>query len=256
MSEPSMNAAGPFGEPQGDASVLLRARGIRKSFPVGDRQLEVLHGVDLELREGEPLGLMGSSGAGKTTLLNILALLDAPSEGQVWIDGRDGWSLGSRARARLRNERIGFVFQFYHLLPELSALENATLPAMISHSPLGYRRRRRQYEEKARSMLVDFGMEARIHHRPGQLSGGEQQRVAIARALLLDPPLLIADEPTGNLDRATGEKVLELLFREQRRRSLSMLLVTHDPRLAKRCRRVVYMGDGQIEGDSTMPIPD
>ena len=246
MSEPKHGDSAP---------VLLRATGIRKSFPVGERQLEVLHGLDLELGAGELMSLMGSSGAGKTTLLNILALLDAPTEGRVEIDGKDGWSLSPIDRARLRNQRIGFVFQFYHLLPELNALENVLLPAMIAHSSLAYRGLRKEYEAKAKEMLVGFGMEARMAHRPGQLSGGEQQRIALARALLLDPPLLIADEPTGNLDRGTGEKVLELLFREQSERNVAMLLVTHDEGLAKRCGRVVYLGDGQIEGDSRTPMP-
>ncbi|MFT5152945.1 MAG: lipoprotein-releasing system ATP-binding protein [Planctomycetota bacterium] len=234
---------------------LLRASGIRKSFSVGDRQLEVLHGLDLELASGELLCLMGSSGAGKTTLLNILALLDAPTEGQVSIAGQDGWSLSSVERSKLRNKSIGFVFQFYHLLPELNALENVLLPAMIAHSSFAYRRKRKEYESRARGMLVEFGLESRISHKPGQLSGGEQQRIAIARALLMDPPLIIADEPTGNLDRGTGDKVLELLFHEQKQRNVAMLLVTHDQSLARRCERVVYLGDGQIEGDSTLPIP-
>ena len=234
---------------------LLVARGVRKSFSVGDRKLEVLHGVDLELRRGEQLCLMGASGAGKTTLLNILGLLDAPTEGEVFVEGRPGWKMGRNARSKLRNQRIGFVFQFYHLLPELSAVENVLLPAMIGNSGFQFRRQRKEYTDRALAMLEDFGMSKRLTHRPGQLSGGEQQRVAIARALLLDPPILIADEPTGNLDSATGEKVLELLFREQERRQLALLLVTHDDRLAQRCERVVYMEDGLVQGDSRTPVP-
>ena len=234
---------------------LLSARGVRKSFRVGDRELEVLHGVDLELHRGEQLCLMGTSGAGKTTLLNILGLLDAPTEGEVFVEKEAGWKLSRTARSRLRNQRIGFVFQFYHLLPELSAVENVLLPAMIAHSSFQFRRRKQEYTDRALEMLVDFGMEKRLTHRPGQLSGGEQQRVAIARALLLDPPILIADEPTGNLDTATGERVLELLFSEQERRQLALLLVTHDDRLAQRCERVVYMEDGLVQGDSRTPLP-
>lgn len=234
---------------------ILAARDVRKSFSVGDRKLEVLHGVNLELKQGEQLCLMGASGAGKTTLLNILGLLDAPTEGDVFVEGQAGWKLSRTARSRLRNQRIGFVFQFYHLLPELTALENTLLPAMIAHNSFQFRAKRREYTERARSMLDDFGMTKRLSHRPGQLSGGEQQRVAIARALLLDPPILIADEPTGNLDTATGEKVLELLFGEQERRQLALLLVTHDDRLAQRCERVVYMEDGLVQGDSRTPVP-
>jgi predicted ABC-type transport system involved in lysophospholipase L1 biosynthesis ATPase subunit len=241
--------------PTAGAAPILAAANIRRAFQVGERQLEVLHGVNLALEQGERLCLMGASGAGKTTFLNILGLLDRPTEGEVLIDGVDGWSLSPAERSRLRNRKIGFVFQFYHLLPELDALENALLPAMISESTLGFLSKRAQLRARAEEMLVRFGLGKRITHRPGRLSGGEQQRVAIARALLLDPPILIADEPTGNLDRATGERVLDLLLEEQERRSLSLLLVTHDERLAQRCSRVVYMEDGVIQADSETPIP-
>ncbi|MEM6673671.1 MAG: ABC transporter ATP-binding protein [Planctomycetota bacterium] len=235
--------------------IALSCADVRRSFPVGDRRLEVLHGVNLELRSGERLALMGTSGAGKTTLLNILGLLDRPSEGIVRVEGLDTWTLGARKRAEIRNQRIGFIFQFYHLLPELSALENAILPAMILHSRGAFMRQRKEVEDRARDMLVRFGLADRLKHRPAQLSGGEQQRVAIARALILDPPILIADEPTGNLDRGTGEKVLEILLDEQQERGVSLLLVTHDERLAHRCDRVLYMEDGLIQADSSAPIP-
>ena len=238
--------------PPGNA---LTCEGIRRSFKIGERRLEILHGVSLELRRGERLALMGTSGAGKTTLLNILGLLDTPTEGSVHVDGQEAGRLGSTDRALLRNQKIGFIFQFYHLLPELSSLENALLPAMILHGRGAFRSRRPEFEDRARAMLTRFGLAQRLQHRPSQLSGGEQQRVAIARALLLDPPILIADEPTGNLDRGTGEKVLELLFDEQKERGVSLLLVTHDERLARRCDRVLYMEDGLIQGDSSAPIP-
>ncbi|TDJ66550.1 MAG: ABC transporter ATP-binding protein [Planctomycetota bacterium] len=238
-----------------EASVILRARGIRKSFKVGERRLEILHGIDLDLERGELLGLMGASGAGKTTLLNVLGLLDRPTEGEVFLTGHAAWTLSHTERSHLRNTKIGFVFQFYHLLPELSAIENAILPAMIALSGRAFRRERKHYTEKASEMLDAFGLGDRMGHKPGQLSGGEQQRVAIARALLLDPPILIADEPTGNLDRATGERMLELLLGLQAERQLSMLLVTHDERLASHCERVVYMEDGQIQADSRVPVP-
>ena len=198
---------------------------------------------------------MGSSGAGKTTLLNILGLLDKPTEGEIYLDNVRAWSLPAKERAILRNKKIGFVFQFYHLLPELDAVENAILPAMIANGVAGYRRRRKDLRERATEMLVHFGLQDRLKHRPGKLSGGEQQRVAIARSLMLDPPLMIADEPTGNLDRATGERVLELLFEQQEKRGLTLLLVTHDERLAQRCGRVVYMEDGLVQADSATPIP-
>ena len=247
------NETSPTGTPA--ATSPLACTGVRRSFAVGDRRLEVLHGVDMSLAPGERLALMGTSGAGKTTLLNILGLLDRPTEGKVRVEGVDAWSLSPAKRAELRNRRIGFVFQFYHLLPELSALENAILPAMILFKSSEFRRRRSEFEDKARDMLVRFGLNSRLSHRPGQLSGGEQQRVAIARALILDPPILIAYEPTGNLDRGTGEKVLEILLDEQKERDVSLLLVTHDERLAHRCERVLFMEDGLIQADSSAPIP-
>ncbi len=225
---------------------ILRARGIRRSFEMGQRSLEVLHGVDLELVSGELLALVGASGAGKSTLLHVLGLLDRPTEGSVEIDGTDGWGASVAERAAIRNRSIGFVFQFYHLLPELTALENVLLPAMIAESSFTYRAKRRDYVARAEGILVRFGLAERLAHRPGELSGGERQRVAIARAILLDPKILLADEPTGNLDRATGESVLELLLEEQRRRGLAMILVTHDERLADRCQRVLEMEDGRI----------
>jgi lipoprotein-releasing system ATP-binding protein len=232
--------------PEAASSAALAARGITRSYSIGGRSIGVLHGVDLDLGRGERLALMGASGAGKTTLLNILGLLDRPTAGSVWIEGESAWDLELVERARLRNRRIGFVFQFYHLLAELDALENVLLPALIGLSRAEYTRRRKELRGNAREMLERFGLADRLTHRPGQMSGGEQQRVAIARALILDPPILIADEPTGNLDRGTGEKVLELLLDEQGRRGTSLLLVTHDERLAQRCQRVVHIEDGRV----------
>jgi len=237
------------------ATPVLHARGIRKSFQVGDRKLEVLHGVHMELMRGEVLCLMGSSGAGKSTLLHILALLEQPTEGQVLLDGVDAWALDPIERASIRNRRIGFVFQFYHLIPELSAVENVILPGMIAHAHGTSKETAREMKERATESLVTFGLEHRLGHRPPQLSGGERQRIAIARALFLNPELVIADEPTGNLDSATGEKVLELLFREQEQRGLSLLLVTHDERIAARCARTAFIDDGLIQADSGTPIP-
>ncbi len=237
------------------AGTIVAARGIRKSFQVGERSLEVLHGVHLEVGRGELVCLMGASGAGKSTLIQILGLLEEPTEGEVLFEGHSAWKCSVEERARLRNQRIGFVFQFYHLLPELDAVENVLLPAMIGLGLGGWRAQRRELRRRAEETLARFGLVQRLGHRPAQLSGGERQRVAIARALFLDPPLLIADEPTGNLDSATGEKVLDLLLKEREARGLSLLLVTHDERLAARCQRVVTMEDGQISGDSRVPIP-
>ncbi len=239
--------------PQASFRSLLAAREIKKTFTLGETAIEVLHGVDLELMRGERLALMGHSGAGKSTFLHTLGLLDRPTSGEVIIEGRKAWALSPNERAEIRNQRIGFVFQFYHLIPELTALENVLIPAMIAEGAGQFRSNRERHRQTAVDSLTRFGLAERLTHRPPQLSGGERQRVALARALFHDPPILIADEPTGNLDRATGEKVLELLFSEQERRSLSLLLVTHDERLAARCERVVHMEDGRIRGAGTPP---
>jgi lipoprotein-releasing system ATP-binding protein len=232
--------------PSARREALLAARKIVKSFTIGDTTLEILHGVDLELYHGELLALMGPSGAGKSTLLHILGLLERPNSGQVVLEGQAAWDLSTDARALLRNQRLGFVFQFYHLLPELDAVENVLLPAMIGLSRGAFERKRSELRDKAREMLSRFGLGERLRHKPSQLSGGERQRVALARALFHDPPILIADEPTGNLDRPTGEKVLELIFQEQDRRKLSLLLVTHDEQLAQRCQRRLRMDAGRV----------
>jgi predicted ABC-type transport system involved in lysophospholipase L1 biosynthesis ATPase subunit len=164
----------------------------------------------------------------------------------VMIDGVSAWDLSLKERALIRNQKIGFVFQFYHLLPELDAVENVLLPAMIHESRGKFLQRKKEHVEHARELLATFGLAERFSHRPSQLSGGERQRVALARALFHDPELVIADEPTGNLDSRTGEKVLELIFREQERRQLSLLLVTHDEHLARRCQRQLVMADGKM----------
>jgi len=247
------NEEGAQKAPCGDP--VLQATGIRKSFGIDDRRLEILHGVNLGLGRGELVALVGASGAGKSTLLHVLGLLDRPDEGSLHIDGQDAWSLPIAQRAALRNRKIGFVFQMYHLLPELNAIENVMLPAMIAESRFRFGTRRKEHLARAGDMLERFGLAERIKHRPAQLSGGERQRVAMARALYLDPKILLADEPTGNLDSATGERVLELLFEEQDRRELSLILVTHDTRIARRCKRVLTIEDGQIQSDSSVRIP-
>lgn len=241
-----MTSAGPFGHRLAAGSAVLRTTDVRRTFQIGSRELEVLHGIDFELRAGERLGLVGSSGAGKSTFLHHIGLLDRPTSGDVEIAGVKAWDLGPGARSTLRNQKIGFVFQQFHLLPELSALENVVLPAMIAAS----RKRVRQLTDKARELLTQFGLGERMKHRPAQLSGGEKQRVAIARALILDPPILIADEPTGNLDSETGKTILDLIFAEQERRTLSLLLVTHDEKVTARCDRVLGMKDGRIVSET------
>ena len=238
--------AGPFAGAEATLAPVVSARGIVKSFQIGSRSLEILHGIDLDLVAGERLGLVGASGAGKSTLLHSLGLLERPTAGEVLVDGVPAWGLPPNARADLRNKKLGFVFQTYHLLAELSCVENAILPGMIESRGLGARKRKRELVAKASDLLESFGLGDRLKHRPAQLSGGERQRVAIARALILDPPALIADEPTGNLDSTTSGAILELLHTEQRRRGLALLLVTHDADVAEGCDRVLTMVDGRL----------
>ena len=209
---------------------VLAASGVRRSFPLGDSSIEILHGVDLELYPGESLCLMGYSGAGKSTLLHILGLLDAPTEGRITIGGVSAWDLPQAERAALRNLKLGFVFQFYHLLPELTALENSVLPAMLAGHRAGHRS---PWTARAEENLVTFGLGERLGHLPAQLSGGEQQRVALARAFACRPKILFADEPTGNLDGAMAVEVMEI-FEAINQRGTTILVATHDVGLMDR----------------------
>lgn len=219
---------------------VLELRGIHRSFRQGDAVLDVLRGVDLALPAGTFAALVGPSGSGKSTLLHIAGLLEAPSAGEVRIDGRPCEKLPDRERTRLRRERIGFVYQFHHLLPDFSAEENVMMPQLL----LG--RARRQARQHARELLVMLGLEARLRHRPGRLSGGEQQRVAIARALANGPRLVLADEPTGNLDPHTAEEVFGLLLGVVRERGAAALVATHNHELARRCDRLFGLEDGHL----------
>ena len=225
--------AGAPGEPQ------LVARGLRRSFRLGDRTIEVLRGVSVDVLRGESVFLCGASGAGKTTLLYTLAGLERPEAGTVTFEGQQIYSKSQSADARLRNERIGFVFQGYFLLSELTALENVLLPTLI-----GGRARR----EQAELALERVGLKDRLHHLPAELSGGEQQRVAIARALINDPTLIFADEPTGNLDSKTGEGIVELLLALVKENRKTLVVVTHDAKLATRGDRRLEMHDGLLVG--------
>jgi len=224
------------------AAPLLRASDLHKSFRIGARAIEVLRGVDLEIETGEAVAIVGASGAGKSTLLNTVAGLEPPSAGQVWLAGTAIYRLGRAARALLRAQQVGFIFQAYHLLPELDALENVMLPATI------LRRSWRDARERARHLLARVGLGERMAHRPHELSGGEQQRVAIARALINEPALLLADEPTGNLDIATGAQILEVLWQASREQRTTLLLVTHDAGVAQQAARVIEMRDGRLTG--------
>jgi putative ABC transport system ATP-binding protein len=222
------------------AGLLLEARGLGKTYQLGRRTLEVLHHVDLAIAPGGFLALRGASGAGKSTLLHLLGGLDTPSAGSVWFERQDLAQLRPQALSRFRNHKVGFVFQAYHLLPELSALENVCLPGRMARVPA------RAVERRGRELLARAGLAERIEHRPYELSGGEQQRVAIARALINDPVLILADEPTGNLDSHTGEGIMELLCSIQAERSATLLIATHDSRVAARAPRVIELIDGQI----------
>jgi lipoprotein-releasing system ATP-binding protein len=225
---------------------ILQACAVQKSYAIGSRSIPVLRGVDLSIGEGEVVALLGASGAGKSTLLHVLGLLDPPTDGEVLFEGRPVHDLPIRERARLRHREIGFVFQFYHLIPELNALENVKLGTMMDRSLWSWMRDRRELDERARELLRTVGLTERHTHRPSELSGGERQRVAIARALIARPKIILADEPTGNLDSETAAGVLELLFRINREERVSFLMVTHDERLADRCDRVIRMKDGVV----------
>ena len=219
---------------------VLELRGVRRIFRQAGTELRVLNGVDLVLRAGEIVALVGPSGAGKSTMLHIAGLLERPDGGAVLIGGEDCGSLSDDRRTMLRRAEIGFVYQFHHLLPEFSALENVMLPQMIAAVP------RRQAREKAAGLLDRVGLAPRAGHRPARLSGGEQQRVAIARALANNPKILLGDEPTGNLDQATGESVLETLLYLVRGTGLAALIATHNLDLARRLDRVVALADGRL----------
>ncbi|REJ77208.1 MAG: ABC transporter ATP-binding protein [Acidobacteria bacterium] len=220
---------------------VVEVRGLSKTYGVGAAALEVLRGVDLEVGRGELLAIVGPSGSGKSTLLHILGTLDRPDSGEVRIASRDPFALSAEALARFRNRSLGFVFQFHQLLPDFTALENVAMPSRIAGEPVS------QGLERAARLLAEVGLDSRSHALPHELSGGERQRVAICRALSLEPELLLADEPTGNLDPRSGERVLELLLELRRRRGTTTILVTHNPEIADRCARVLLLDRRQLE---------
>jgi len=219
---------------------LLTADSVAKSYKLGKRTLDVLRGVSLVVERGEFLALRGASGAGKSTLLHLLGGLDSPNAGAVRFQGRDLAELSDSALTRFRNQHIGFIFQAYHLLPELDALENVCLPARMA------RRAVAEVEARGRELLAAVGLADRVEHKPYELSGGEQQRVAIARAMINDPVLIIADEPTGNLDSHTGGEIIDLLCRLRTERKTTFIIATHDANVASRAPRVVQLVDGVI----------
>jgi lipoprotein-releasing system ATP-binding protein len=240
--------------PEALRRVLLSARGLHKSYRVAGKDLHVLKGVDLDVREGEILGVLGTSGSGKSTLLHVLGWLDGADAGSIVYEGRDRASLSATERAVLRNRVMGFVFQLYHLLPELTALENVLLPSMILHSGGAWRREKERARERATTLLRRVGLADRVGHRPSQLSGGERQRVAIARALQNEPRFLLCDEPTGNLDGKTAADVRRLLWDLNRQEGQTLVIVTHDMALASEASRCVHLVDGRIV-EAPLPTP-
>jgi len=229
------------GQPPEEALVLIED--LHKSFLHMGQTLDVLKGIDLNIYAGEFLSIVGASGAGKSTLLHCIGTLDLPTSGRIRLSGEELTKMSSNRLAAVRNREIGFVFQFHHLLPEFDALENVMLPGLIQG------RSRREMEKRARVLLDEVGVGHRATHRPGEMSGGEQQRVAVARALVLEPKLLLADEPTGNLDSSTGDAVHDLFFDINQRHGTTIVVVTHNPTFAESMPRVVRMKDGRVERD-------
>jgi len=242
-------AISPFRQADNASAVILRAVALAKSFQMGDSRLTVLKHVDLAVRRGEFLAIEGRSGSGKSTLMHLLGALDAPDAGRIEYEGQDLASLSSAQRSRLRNAHFGFVFQFYHLLPELNVLENTMLAPMIQHSWWAFRLRHSELRQRGEELLRRLGLEHRMKHRPSQLSGGERQRVAIARALMNNPRVLFADEPTGNLDAQTGQQIMKLLEKVHREDGQTIVMVTHDRMIARAADRVLLLKDGRLAGE-------
>lgn len=219
---------------------MILLKNLSKTFFKDGNKIEVLRGLDMEIAKGESLAILGVSGAGKSTLIHILGTLDHPTEGHLYINGLNVFDGEEKKMARFRNSTIGFIFQFNNLLPEFDAMENTMMPALISGMP------RKQVVEKAGKLLAEVGLEHRLRHKPGELSGGEQQRVAIARALIMEPEILLADEPTGNLDTETGKKIEDILINLNAARKITLVVVTHNKLLAERMSRRIGLRDGRI----------
>lgn len=239
-------------------SALLEATNVYKTYRLGKVRVPVLRGASISVNAGEVVAVLGKSGSGKSTLLHILGGLDGPdkkSDSSVSFDGRAFASMSASDLDRYRAKRVGFVFQFYHLLPELTVLDNTLLPAMAARGRVGYTRERSMLRDRAAELLAGFGLGERLKHKPAQLSGGERQRVAIARALINEPDLLLADEPTGNLDEVTGAGILDALLEHRESAGCAMLIVTHDQKVAQRTDRVVRLRDGAVVTDAE-PAPN
>jgi putative ABC transport system ATP-binding protein len=222
---------------------LIELQGIHRLFDVGDQQVHALNDINLNIASGDYISLMGPSGSGKSTLLNIIGLLDRPSQGNYRLEGQEISSYSDEEQARIRREHIGFVFQFFHLIPRLTAAQNIELPMTLAGIPPEER------QPRIEAILREYGLESRAHHRPDQLSGGQRQRVAIGRATVMQPRLILADEPTGNLDRASGHEVVDILEALQQQ-GITLIVVTHDPELGQRAQRQLHMVDGVIVDDN------
>jgi lipoprotein-releasing system ATP-binding protein len=227
----------------------LETRSVCKTYRKGKHEVPVLIDCDFQATVGKVTAILGQSGSGKSTLLHLLGTLDAPDQGEIYFDSVRIDNLPRRKRDRFRNTKLGMIFQFYHLLPEISALQNVLMPVMIQQGAWSYWRHRAELVQRAKDLLVRVGLEHRMHHKPRELSGGEMQRAAIARALIAQPELLLADEPTGNLDRKTGCQILELLLELNQQEGLTVVMVTHDESVAKRCDQIIRLRDGRIEAE-------
>lgn len=232
------------------APVVLHASGVTKSYRKGKVEVPVLNGVDIEVVEGEFQAIVGASGSGKSTLLHLLATLDQPDTGEIYFEENRIDNLPASSRDILRNRYIGMIFQFYHLLPELTALENVLMPVMIHHGIISYTLQRRKFRQRAKELLDLVGLSHRLKHRPREMSGGEMQRVAIARSLMANPRLLLADEPTGNLDRAAGEEIMEIIHELNSAYDVTIVMVTHDMSIAAQADRTVRLAEGKVESVS------
>lgn len=224
-----------------EAEIIIR--GIKKTFSIGTKSVQALNGIDLDINKGELLCIMGASGAGKSTFMHILGTVERPTEGSITYDNKDIFSLNDDELSEFRNKKIGFVFQFHHLLPDFTAIENVIMPALVGGIS------KSQAEDMASTLLTELGLGDRLEHKPAELSGGEQQRVAIARALIMKPEILLADEPTGNLDTTTGNLVFDMLLKASDKYKTTLILVTHNDEFSKAMPRVVRLKDGKIEED-------